>query len=403
MIFSNRTTNAGDSGFPSLQSAICIIPTCFKARLGEGVSIMPKQNVLKGGVILLGAVALAGANIAPANAQTKGTQSLLGVRLYDSYKVVLKKYGAPAEVRGGGEVSAPNSIAKPQNSLAGGGMAAMGGGGGGMSGMMGGGMAGMMGARSGGMGGGMPSGAGGGPPASMMAGIMAAQGAGRAASGGGSPFGAGGGVMNAGAPGGGKMGGMAALGSGGGTAGGAGANLAKGTTYGDRGGFLWVYLDPKLEKMTEFRFNKDGRLEGIVEQGRIGGSITSRGITLGSKIQDAYGAYGWPDKTEVGSNFLNLDYLQRNHLQLIAVKNASRNDITIVGLVIVLRENQKYHVAGAGGSGGGNPAMAGAGGGMGGRSFPGASGMSGGMGGRSFPGASGMSGGRGGRKGGGEE
>ncbi|MCX6378761.1 MAG: hypothetical protein NT023_04685 [Armatimonadetes bacterium] len=260
---------------------------------------MLKRNGFKGGLVVLGTLALVGVGSCPVNAQTKGVQSLLGVRLYDSYKTVLKKFGPPTEVRGGGEISAPNTVAKAQNSLAGGGGMTGGGGagGGGMAGMMSGMMAGRM---PQGMGGGAP----GGPPANMMAGMMSGRmPAGVGGAPGGMPSGAGG---LPGFGGGGKMGSMAALGAGGdgGGAAGAGANQQAQVDLGEA---FWWYtitkIDPKNRERriithVGFLFNKSGKVIQIQEYGYAGGQPTNKGVSLGDALGRLLRVYGWSNNGE---------------------------------------------------------------------------------------------------------
>jgi hypothetical protein len=361
---------------------------------------MPIRNDLKGGLVALSAVALASAIASPALAQAqKPHQALLGVRLYDTYASVLKKFGPPTEVRGGGETGAPDSPNKGQGGLA----AAPGGG---MPGMMrGGGMASMMGGPPGGMmGGGPPGGA---AMAAMMRGSMGGRPQG---AGGGMPQGVGGmpGMMRGGGglPGfSGRRGGDdgdGAPGAGGGMAGmmrgagGGAAGASQGSAFESSGGFVWSFLDPKAEIARDFYFNKDGRVEIISEVGRARNSVTSKGVAIGSLLADVYRAYGWPDTTGAIHNgeMTVMSYQQKNHLQVLLVKGR------VVGLVITLRENQKINLTspggGAGGRGGGMASMMGGAGGGGGAPI-------GKMAGLGRPGAVGAGGGGGGAGGKSEE
>lgn len=194
-------------------------------------------------------------------------------------------------------------------------------------------------------GGGYPGGGGGYPG-----------GAGRGARPGGFPGGGGypggqGGFPGGGYPGGGYPGGGGAPG---------GAMSAPATqgldpgTFGASGGYIWVYFYPKTKLIYLFGFNSDGRVEILVELGATGGKRTSHGLGLGDPIRKVYDTYGWPDTIEQQDVNIVLNYPQKSHVQFFTTNNKVR------GISVVLKENEKFYLNGAGGAGGG-PAAAGGG------------------------------------------
>ncbi len=262
-------------------------------------------------------------------------KSLLGIRVLQTYKDVMRKYGAPHGIYRNGDIvnmveavdaegSPTGGILALGDSAPGQTMAATGGG---RQGMMGG-MPG--GAR--GMGGGMF-----GPPGSMGGNSML-----------GSPGMMGGGARRAG-----FSGGMPGFGGGGGLTGMPGGSTPPGlpgsgvntpgngeSTFASAGGFIWVYFYPKKELVYEFLFNNDGRVEMILQRGRTFGQKTSRGIGLGYPIKSLYSVYGWPDTLESQPNGLSLNYNQKYHVYFSVLKNK-------VNLIAVfLRENQKVNIYG---------------------------------------------------------
>jgi hypothetical protein len=301
-------------------------------------------------------------------------KELLGIRILQSYRTVLAKYGQPTRIYRGGEsvlmIGAQDANGNltggvtglEDGTSSGGGMGGgrggmPGGKGGGMPGMQGGGMPGMMpgGAGRGGMmpGGMMPGGMAGGPPGMMPGG-----------KGGGIPGMQGGGMpgmmpggMSGGPPGmmPGGMGGRP-----GSTGNGLGTTTTQGDTetFGEAGGFQWVYFYPKQELVYWFVFNRDGRVEAILERGRYLGQKTSQGIGLGSPVKSVYTTYGWPDTIEQQGTNLALRYNVKHHVQV----NILNNKVTAVG--VFLSETQRYFSDenAGGGAGGGGRGMGGPGG-----------------------------------------
>ncbi len=354
----------------------------------------------------------------PTRSSSGVEKSLAGVRILQSYKSVLDRFGAPTRIFPNGDIINYDYARDAKGILTGGvigygdstpaGGATLartgGAGGGGMMGM-GGGMPGMggppnMGAMMRGMGnpmaGGMPG--AGGPPSNIMAMMGSGGMRGGGMSGMGNPMAPGGGGLpgftgrrgggddDAGAP--------AAPGA---MMGGSGGNAAKGSTFGDSGGFIWSYLDPKAEKVTTFQFNKDGRVEVIAELGRFRSSVTSKGLSIGSALQDVYKSYGWPDSTKIDGEHTVMVYLQKHHLEVALVNNR------VVGLIITLRESTFVPIGGgagnSGAAGGGRATMTGMGGGMAGMMGGGMPRMGGGgapsIGGRMMPGRGAVGGGGG--------
>lgn len=273
--------------------------------------------------------------------QTQPERSLVGVRLGRSFNDVLRLYKAPNQVQ-------TVAVAQPADALPGLGGGAAGG-------MMGYGADAGMGMGSGAMGmgsGGMGSGGmgmyggmgamGGGPS-------MGSFGAPGGAFGGGSPFGsagAGPGMGSFGAPGGlpgvasgdldsgeggyGSMMGSGMMGSGmmgpgmgsgmmgyGAEAGGSmGLPGAGGPEYSNA--ILWIYNRPGNVRL-EFLINEDGRVAQISAAAPAGKSYpsakTSKGVRLGSSMQQVMGAYGNPERYRMipGGRFLELYYTKANH------------------------------------------------------------------------------------------
>ena len=366
---------------------------------------------LRYGLPLLSGALLLTALPTPA-APSRTEKSLLGIRVLQNYKAVLAKFGQPTRVYRNGEAVRLVESVDAKGEATGGirgladdssTLAAAPGGRGGRPGMMGGGMPGMaappgmmgmMGMPPGMMGSGGAPGASGSSMMNMMMNSSRGAGMGRPGMGGG-----------AGMPGmmGGRGGddddrGGAPRMAGGGLPGATNAPGGGGEeTFGQSGGFIWVYFYPKQERVYEFHFNRDGRVELIMEHGRLWGQPTSRGITLGSSLKQLYQAYGWPDSVEDEGGSFALNYNQKAHAYFAVKKNK------VVRIAVFLRENQR--VPSYGGQGGGQgglgrgPSMAGMGGpgrampGLGGpgRAMPGLGGP-----GRAMPGLGGMGRGKGG-------
>jgi hypothetical protein len=294
--------------------------------------------ILGGSAACLGLLALAHA---PAGAAKPVVieKELLGIRILQSYKDVLAKYGAPHRIYRAGEVVHPDEAFNLQGELTGGvkGLAddvSTGGSGGGPGGYPGG-----SGGYPGGPGGypGLPGGGnkGGGP--SSGGGTLPPPGGG-----GGGPA-SGGGTLPP--PGGG--GGSPAGGLGGGLPGSGESSDDPNTTFGESGGFSWAYVYPGKELMYQFVFNRDGRVIAILERGRFFGQSTKRGISLGDPVSKVYSAYGWTDSLKDESPMLQLFYNERYHTQFMTLKNK------VVGIAVFLKEDQFLRYGGSGGGSGG--------------------------------------------------
>ena len=267
-------------------------------------------------------------------------KDLLGVRVLQNYREVLRRYGAPTRV-----FRATESVTYQEvvtlNGVGTGGIvgiadgASTGGSGGGAMGAM------AMGGRGGQMGTAMMPGgrggagqSGGGPAPSLNPGMMSG---GSSAPPGQSPM---------------------AGGNSGGGGGGAQAGDNPDGSYSESGGFTWVYLFPAKKLAYEFHFNKDGRVERIAELGNAFGQHTSRGIGLGDTLEKVYNVYGWTDriKEEEPGKF-SLLYNDKYHAQFLVLKKK------VVAISVFLKENQFMRFDG---SPGGSGMMAGASGGQGG-------------------------------------
>ena len=314
---------------------------------------------------LLGVSVLGGLWMQTAQAQSPvaAEKGLLGVRILKSYRDVLNLYGTPQRIFRFDEfvslVEAVDSKGNPTGGIKGFGddsVATTGAGRAGGGGMMGqaGGMGAMMASRMpGGMGGG--GGIPGGPPASMMGQMMGA-GRGAPTGGGGIPGGPPASMMGQ------MMGQMRGGGGGLGQAG--GANARQEDSFASSGGFIWAYVYPKKELAYEFFFNKDGRLEVIMERGRSLGQPTRRGINLGHTTKNVYSVYGWPDSTEQTADVLALNYNLKYHVHF-----GLRNN-KVISIAVFLREGHRVNygtgtqLAGGGGAAGrlaGGPDMGGMG------------------------------------------
>ena len=303
-------------------------------------------------------------------------KSLLGIRVLDTYRAVLDRYGEPYRIYRAGEMPvlqyAYNNLGENTGAVTGvgnsagqnsGTFGAPGKGGNygrpGAPGMMGPGGPGMMGPGGPGMMG--PGGPGmmgpggpGGPPGmgnygSSMPGMPG--GPGMMGPGGPGMMGPGGmggyGNRMSGMPGGpGMMGpggpGMMGPGSKGarfpGMGGGLSANGANNQqpTFAESGGFQWVYYYPKQQRACTILFNKDKRVILIAESGRDNGIPTSRGVNLGSPVMQVYEKYGWPDSIEQQGDTIALRYNLTRHAQFNILSRTNR----VVDITVFLTENQ---------------------------------------------------------------
>ncbi|MDE2126931.1 MAG: hypothetical protein KGJ62_10105 [Armatimonadetes bacterium] len=357
-------------------------------------------------IALIAAVSAVGSVALAPGAAAQTENALLGIRVLSSYQTVLHRYGQPTEVFNAGQpvpvTLMVNALGVPDGAVSGladltsgptaggftagggapgpGGMPGFGGPGGpgGMTPMKGGmpGPGGMTPMKGGMLGPGGFPGPGGLPGASGM--TPAKGGAGMMGVGpGGLPSMAGGagGLMGAAGP--------------GGAAGAQGVapGTLPGVTFRDSGGFTWVYFYPAKHIDFEFYFNKDGRVEMIVERGAHGGYRTRRGVGLADSVRKLYGAYGWPDGIlQKDANTLLLRYNQKAHAQFEVVNSK------VTSIAIFLRENQPEALGlaaqlastggrpgmGMGMPGGGRPGGVLGGGTVGGRNLPRAAGGSGG-------------------------
>ena len=296
-------------------------------------------------------------------AQAQRETSLLGIKLWRTWRDVLKKHGQPSRI----EVGAVTTTMGGQGaagSAFGGGMAGGPMMGGAMPGMGGMGM-GPGGPMAGGMGPGGPMGS------SMMSRMMSSQMRPQMGSGGGMPMGGApmGGPSLPGMAGGGKMGEM--MGSGGGPTGGqmddiGGAGMPLGGGAGPLGGFgmspggpmgggmpgfggggqvavsegevTWVYEKPKGLTLL-FLFNKDGRVIQISQFGYSGGGSTSRGVTLGDRVSEVYSKYGWANSSSKVGDQLTLDY---SHKANVAFQLLNRGKGTqVVGVTVAITERDR--------------------------------------------------------------
>jgi hypothetical protein len=316
------------------------------------------RNMLRGAVGLTAGFLILTA--APVEAQTRES-SLLGIKLWRTWRDVLTKHGQPTRIEVGAVTApVPGQNAGQAAGMMGGGMpgpmagAAMGmspGGpmpGMGSMGMMGGpGMSGQamamsrmmsqrggMGSPGGGMASGPPPGVGGsmGGGSSKMGAMMGSMG-----SPGGGPQlpgmeGAGGdlGLRGFGSPGGGPgpgamMGSMGAM----------GGQQAQASAEGE---VTWVYEKPAgLTYM--FLFNKDGRVIQISQFGYRGGARTSRGVALGSAVRDVYAKYGWANSSAKAGNQLTLDY---SHKANVAFQLLNRGKgAQVVGVTVAITERDR--------------------------------------------------------------
>lgn len=112
-------------------------------------------------------------------------------------------------------------------------------------------------------------------------------------------------------------------------------------TFGDSGGFSWVYHYPKKEIVHIFIFNKDQRVIAICQFGNRGGLRTSRGVGLGTPIRSVYSTYGWPNSSENQAlGIFSMFYNEKYHVQFDTLKNR------VVGIVVTLSEDMKYYRSG---------------------------------------------------------
>ncbi len=130
-------------------------------------------------------------------------------------------------------------------------------------------------------------------------------------------------------------------------------------TFGQSGGYLWIYRRPKEKKAYALEFNRDGRALLIVELGMVNGSPTRRGIHLGSPVTEVYQKYGWPDSVQENKENMQLFYNLKHHCQFDIVNNK------VSGIYVALSEGTKIRVSKDHNGGGGNNPGGGNGGGGG--------------------------------------
>ena len=106
-------------------------------------------------------------------------------------------------------------------------------------------------------------------------------------------------------------------------------------TFGQSGGFTWVYLYKAEKKAYILFFNHDGRLLEISEVGLGIGSPTRRGVNLGSPLSEVYQKYGWPDSVQENKEDMQLFYDIKHHCQFDVVKNK------VTGISVVLAEGDE--------------------------------------------------------------
>ena len=272
----------------------------------------------RGMELIVGVAAVCGLLMsAPQPSRAAGVEkSLLGVRILQTYREVLKLYGAPTRVYRMTEKVLVVESVNAEGDLSGG-------------------IRSLVDSTSGGMpGGGGPPGSGG---TSGEGGMPGPKGT-RSSSSGGSP--------------------------GSGTGGGDESS----TTFGQSGGYIWVYHYPITERLYLFLFNAQGRLLVTFERGRYGGGATSNGLALGSSLAAVYNMYGWPDNVEEQGPGVVLNYSQKRHLLVAVLKGK------VVGLAVSLFELPKLRMldfkeenggggSTSGGSSGGGSRSAGGGGG----------------------------------------
>lgn len=258
--------------------------------------------------------------LAPQPVHAAGVEkSLLGVRILQTYREVLKLYGAPTRVYRLTEKVLVVESVNADGDLTGG-----------------------IRSLSEGASGGMP-GSGGGPGSS------------------GGPSSGGGPSASASMPTPGGKGGRG--GSGGSPGSGLGGGDDSSTTFGQSGGYIWVYHYPFTERLYLFLFNAQGRLLVTFERGRYGGGGTSTGLALGSSLGAVYSQYGWPDNVEEQGPGVVLNYSQKHHLLVAVLKGK------VVGLAVSLFELPKLRMiaineenGGGGGSSSGGSSSGGGGG-----------------------------------------
>jgi hypothetical protein len=302
----------------------------------------------------------------PAEAATRES-SLLGIKLWRTWRDVLGKHGQPSRIEVG-------AVTAPMGGQAQAGAGPMMGGGG----LPGGGP--MIGGTMGSGGAPMPGMGGMGMGSSGMAAQMGRSMAMSRMRGGtqtmgspmGPPPGAGGGMMGGPMPGAPMMGGggsskFSAMGMGGGPSIGAAAadggggdlglggfNLPGGSGGGmagfaggqsapsQEGEVTWVYEKGPLTYL--FLFNKDGRVIQISQFGYRGGGATSRGISLGAPVKSVYSKYGWANSSSKAGNQLTLDY---SHKANVAFQLLNRGKgAQVVGVTVAITERDRIPGAG---------------------------------------------------------
>jgi hypothetical protein len=289
--------------------------------------------MLYGGI---GLVALATLAMSAANAQKPTAErELLGVRVMQTWKMVLNRHGQPTRIETGAPVA---TIGGQQSSTVSGGMSgglpSMGGmgpmsgmppmpptgmGSGAPMGMMGSsGMSAMMGARPGMTG---PGSMGMMMPPGGPMGMMGSGGVPTTEEGAGS-YPGGGMVM------GGKMGSM----MGGGMM---GATNAQAQASGE-GEVTWIY--DHGQNTYVFLFNKDGRVIQVQSFGYANGGKTAAGIALGDPVAKIYRTYGWPDQIEKEGDSMVLDYSRASHVAFQLLDRHNGKGSRVVGITVALTE-----------------------------------------------------------------
>jgi len=280
------------------------------------------------GAIGLVAVGLLTLTAAPSRAEA-AEHGLLGIRLFNKYSDVLKKYGQPNRIE----------IGAATGGVSGGGAAAGPGGGGGM------------------MGG--PAMMGGGSSSSSMMAMMGGGGSGKMAG----MMGGGGGMPSIpGIPGMGSgsssmmqrmMGGGGAPDLGGGP--GEGMSLSGGPGAGTQssssdGEITWVYNHGPVTDF--FLFNKDGRVIQIQSFGYKGSAITAAGVHLGDQVSKLYQKYGWTSNlTQSGTN-MTVDYTKEHQAAFQLADTKDGHGYRVVGITVGVADNNVIHSIGAPAGGG---------------------------------------------------
>jgi hypothetical protein len=281
------------------------------------------------GAVGLVAVGLLTLTAAPSRAEA-AEHGLLGIRLFNKYSDVLKKYGQPNRIE----------IGAATGGVSGGAAAGPGGG--------------MMGGGSGMMGG--PAMMGGGSSSSSMMAMMGGGGGKMAMMGGGGLPGMGGMGMGSGSS---SMmqrmmggGGAPDLGGGPGEgmslSGGPGSAGAQSSS--SDGEITWVYNHGAVTDF--FLFNKDGRVIQIQSFGYKGSAITAAGVHLGDQVSKLYQKYGWTSNlTQSGTN-MTVDYTKEHQAAFQLADTKDGHGYRVVGITVGVADNNVIHSIGAPAGGG---------------------------------------------------